>query len=247
MSALGLYDLRNRFMSPELGRFLQADPIGIQIQGAKPSAQAAAYFWAGQAPAKFASTELNLYRYCRNDPANLMDPLGLDPMVVDQETDALAHKALTLNLGAMQAMQRLGGLFSRYEFSTTVVQAPEGKRLVGPRTDKNETQVEPPSEEGTTSLAETHNHTFDLSPAGNKYTKVNFSRDDINRGDKYGRPQYAITPNGVRERYRPSDKATDEERKKEGGIIERWRDGEWKRVPGANTDMSNYGAHRNGY
>jgi len=26
---LRLYDLRNRFMSPELGRFLQADPIGF--------------------------------------------------------------------------------------------------------------------------------------------------------------------------------------------------------------------------
>jgi RHS repeat-associated protein len=27
---LALYDLRNRFMSPELGRFLQADPIGFK-------------------------------------------------------------------------------------------------------------------------------------------------------------------------------------------------------------------------
>jgi RHS repeat-associated protein len=43
---LGLYDLRNRFMSPELGRFLQADPIG------------------------FKGDASNLYRYCHNDPVD---------------------------------------------------------------------------------------------------------------------------------------------------------------------------------
>ncbi len=50
---LGLYDLRNRFYSPDLGRFLQPDPIG---------------FWGGR----------NLYRYCRNNPVMRWDPLGLD-------------------------------------------------------------------------------------------------------------------------------------------------------------------------
>jgi RHS repeat-associated protein len=50
---LALYDLRNRFMSPELGRFLQPDPIGFQ----------------GDAS--------NLYRYCGNDPVDRSDPTGL--------------------------------------------------------------------------------------------------------------------------------------------------------------------------
>jgi RHS repeat-associated protein len=50
---LALYDLRNRFMSPELGRFLQADPIGFQ---GDPG---------------------NLYRYCGNDAVNRTDPMGL--------------------------------------------------------------------------------------------------------------------------------------------------------------------------
>src|SRR6266849_4338380 len=50
---LGLYDDRNRFMSPDLGRFLQPDPIG------------------------FKGDSSNLYRYCGNDWANRTDPMGL--------------------------------------------------------------------------------------------------------------------------------------------------------------------------
>jgi RHS repeat-associated protein len=51
---LGLYDDRNRFMSPDLGRFLQPDPIG------------------------FKGDASNLYRYCGNDWANRTDPMGLE-------------------------------------------------------------------------------------------------------------------------------------------------------------------------
>jgi RHS repeat-associated protein len=51
---IGLYDDRNRFMSPDLGRFLQPDPIG------------------------FKGDASNLYRYCGNDWANRSDPMGLD-------------------------------------------------------------------------------------------------------------------------------------------------------------------------
>jgi len=53
-SELGLYDDRNRFMSPDLGRFLQPDPIG------------------------FKGDASNLYRYCGNDWANRADLMGLE-------------------------------------------------------------------------------------------------------------------------------------------------------------------------
>ena len=56
---LGLYDDRNRFMSPDLGRFLQPDPIG------------------------FKGDASNLYRYCGNDWANKTDPMGLDVIPSD--------------------------------------------------------------------------------------------------------------------------------------------------------------------
>jgi RHS repeat-associated protein len=52
-SELGLYDSRNRFYSPDIGRFLQPDLIG---------------FW-GDAT--------NLYRYCGNNPVRWRDPSGL--------------------------------------------------------------------------------------------------------------------------------------------------------------------------
>src|SRR5262249_11161994 len=48
----GLYDYRMRVYSPDLGRFLQPDPIG------------------------FFTKEYNLYRYAINSPTNLRDPLG---------------------------------------------------------------------------------------------------------------------------------------------------------------------------
>jgi RHS repeat-associated protein len=50
---IGLYDLRNRFYSPDMGRFLQADPSGFN----------------GDAG--------NLYRYCGNNPLTRSDASGL--------------------------------------------------------------------------------------------------------------------------------------------------------------------------
>jgi RHS repeat-associated protein len=52
-SELGLHDLRNRFYSPDIGRFLQPDPIGFNGDAA------------------------NLYRYCGNNPVTGFDPFGL--------------------------------------------------------------------------------------------------------------------------------------------------------------------------
>jgi RHS repeat-associated protein len=51
-SDLGLYDLRNRFYSPDIGRFLQPDPIG------------------------FDGDATNLYRYAGNNPIKRTDPFG---------------------------------------------------------------------------------------------------------------------------------------------------------------------------
>lgn len=53
ISQLGVYDYRNRFYLPATGRFLQIDPVG------------------------FGAGDMNLFRYCGDDPIDGSDPLGL--------------------------------------------------------------------------------------------------------------------------------------------------------------------------
>jgi RHS repeat-associated protein len=68
-SELGLYDLRNRFYSPDSGRFIQPDPIG---------------FSGGD----------NLYRHCGNSPVNGTDPFGTDDFSANI-ADAISNAPVT--------------------------------------------------------------------------------------------------------------------------------------------------------
>ncbi|HVF72237.1 MAG TPA: RHS repeat-associated core domain-containing protein [Chthoniobacterales bacterium] len=76
-SELQVYDYRHRLYNPDTGRFLQVDPLGLQTEGAKLSPEQKAYFWSGKAPEAFGSSEMNLFRYCGDDPVNWTDPFGL--------------------------------------------------------------------------------------------------------------------------------------------------------------------------
>jgi RHS repeat-associated protein len=67
---LRVYDYRNRVYQPELGRFLQPDPI------------------------QFKAGDYNLYRYCHNDPVNKNDPLGLLPGEAYPTSDAAGIQAI---------------------------------------------------------------------------------------------------------------------------------------------------------
>src|SRR5207237_73409 len=66
---IGLYDDRNRFMSPMLGRFIQPDPIG------------------------FKGDASNLYRYVGNDWANRTDPTGLG----ERESNPILQEQIRYN------------------------------------------------------------------------------------------------------------------------------------------------------
>ena len=65
---LQLYDLRNRFYKPDMGRFLQPDPTG------------------------FSGDAANLYRYCGNNPVNRRDPNGTFA-VYHQDGDYYSYRA----------------------------------------------------------------------------------------------------------------------------------------------------------
>jgi len=54
LSEFQIYDFRHRMYHPDLGRFLQMDPIG------------------------FDAGDMNLFRYCGDDPLDRSDPTGLD-------------------------------------------------------------------------------------------------------------------------------------------------------------------------
>ena len=82
---IGLYDYRHRFYDPYIGRFIQTDPMGLQTEGEKLSAgQKALFSPGGSAPEAFSSSEMNLFRYCGDDPADKSDPLGLASLITDQ-------------------------------------------------------------------------------------------------------------------------------------------------------------------
>jgi RHS repeat-associated protein len=70
MADLGLNNYKNRFYNADLGRFIQQDPI------------------------RFDAGDLNLYRYCGNDPFNFTDPNGLDA-VKDADTQNKVSDAAT--------------------------------------------------------------------------------------------------------------------------------------------------------
>jgi RHS repeat-associated protein len=78
LGEFGIYDYRHRMYNPGLGRFIQTDPMGLQTEGEKLSAgQKALFSPGGSAPDAFSSSEMNLFRYCGDDPVDGSDPTGL--------------------------------------------------------------------------------------------------------------------------------------------------------------------------
>jgi len=88
----GLYYFRARHYDPELGRFLQSDPLG------------------------FAAGDLNLYAYTWNDSANWSDPSGLaasgDAAGLLAKTTSFAASAIEVGYGAMCVANKISTALS---------------------------------------------------------------------------------------------------------------------------------------
>jgi RHS repeat-associated protein len=78
---LGLYNFRNRYYSPTLGRFLQVDPVNVM------------------------GGDLNLYGFVGNDPINNTDPGGQTPLVT-----AAIGVGIGAGIGAIAAALNGGSL-----------------------------------------------------------------------------------------------------------------------------------------
>lgn len=82
---LGIYDYRNRFYYPTIGRFLQTDPTG------------------------FAGGDINLFRYCGGDPVNNSDPIGTDLIVATYNTiPGLDHIGIGVYYGTPESVETWG-------------------------------------------------------------------------------------------------------------------------------------------
>jgi RHS repeat-associated protein len=82
LAEVNLYDYRNRVYSAALGRFLQTDPL------------------------RFSAGDVNIYRYCGNNPLNKADAMGL----CDEDASSLLSLSLAASLAALD--NSLNGLWS---------------------------------------------------------------------------------------------------------------------------------------
>jgi RHS repeat-associated protein len=156
---LRIYDYRHRHYNPSLGRFLQTDPIGLQTEGAKLMPEQKALYGAG-APEAFTSSEMNLFRYCGDDPVDGSDPLGLDFILLNNEAGAygVGHSAALVEndqdgwmyyskngaigssragpFGTFKAFQE-DKLSTRYERGLRITTAPRDDQAMKAYGDKN--------------------------------------------------------------------------------------------------------------
>lgn len=119
------------------------------------------------------------------------------------------------------------------EYGTTVLRdnTTSQKSLSKTYTDGDRGSLRVQDTAGKRSLVYTHIHPNESTSS---ITGSHLSAKDVALAIARGITVQVGTPRGVQDRYRPSEKVTWQERKDEGGIIERRdNDGKWDRLRGA--------------
>jgi RHS repeat-associated protein len=221
VSQFGIYEYRNRAYHPGLGRFISEDPK------------------------LFDAGDNNFFRYCGNDPIDKTDPMGLDPMKIDDRTDQLDRQLgeKLLNISEHNTDKAGPGL----ERGQTVGVSKDGpkasdKVAVGHFTgNRNNQQIQPPKQPpGTQPKVFVHNHTHDTKRdrfgRESKHGTVTSPGDKNNTGDKGGVVVHTTyrdrtTEQVIHERYRPSDDPKLREQHKDS-VTEQFNPltGTWKEI-----------------
>lgn len=205
ISQLGIYDYRNRFYLPTTGRFLQTDPKG------------------------FDAGDMNLFRYCGDDPVDLSDPMGLDPMYVPDDVDfhsrAAALETERLSNRSTDGMERNIAVFQDKKSGNLY----SSSARVGWKDPKNGRLRSAPPRTPAGSVLKTSNHNH---PNGGPLSGEDRVASDNRHAPSYARGQHT-------ERWRP-DADPAKAARHEGGIRESWseRGQKWNRettprLPGA--------------
>jgi RHS repeat-associated protein len=226
---LGIYDYRNRFYLPATGRFLQSDPAG------------------------FAAGDMNLFRYCGDDPVDLRDPLGLEPGdPFGSPFDAALDVHNFINPTSISRNREYGSVIYRLNGQYFATEPRLGSGRDSPERNR------PP--DGATRVGDYHSHgdysraiynhrthKFDAVRAKNK-SEDQWGSDDFSKKDKreYDRlaknnPDfrgYLGTPSGQMRVHNPVRGKPDDSN---AGKNQRDNDAQTRREPTANkpSDMSN--------
>ncbi len=213
----GFYEYRARAYHPGIGRFMSEDPK------------------------LFDADDYNLYRYVKNDPWDLSDPMGLAPTVVSPEVDRVSLEALKVvrdisnnnSDGKGVGLERgktIGPLNGRIQYSkdTSV-----GEPVNGDMTHQRILYPDPPGGENgkRDSFAHVHTNSNTTDPQGRPDPRGTLtSPPDKNNGDKSNTTVYTTSKDGkITERYRQSDDARQRDHHADS-VTERLKNGKWEEV-----------------
>ncbi len=184
-------------------------------------------------PKLFDAGDYNLFRYCHNDPIDFTDPMGLAPIEVPEDVDAVSRYGLdVLHREALSSGDGYERATSTGRENGKVFLSKE--REIGKGTPYGKQKVSIPAPKpgsGKEPQSGLHVHRNDIQHDANdnQVQKGSLStKADRNWADTVKKAIYTENESGnIKERYSPDDT------KAGAGIIERWNNThrQWEEIP----------------